>query len=82
MSKTTLTPVTAMKLTVTDNGRKSSKRVTTADMAADFYAMHKTHEWWTNKGHFNTAPNRYDSYNVYYTKLVRRTLPIFKKYLP
>lgn len=83
MSKTMLTPITVMKLTVVGrNGRVSSKRVSKAVVAADFYATQKWHQWWTDKGHKHVGPDRYPRSNSYLEKLYRRALPVFKKYLP
>jgi len=82
MSKTTLVPVTVMKLTVTRKGHKSSKRVTTADQAAEFFASEKTYDWWSSRGRSLSEAGRNVQYHQFYIKLRRRTLPIFKKYLP
>lgn len=80
--KTTFTPVTTYKLTVTTPKGKFSKRVSKATVAAEHYALHKTHQWWNEKGHLLPHPLRYDMFNQREAARYRRCLKVFKQYLP
>ena len=80
--KTTLTPVTVMKLTVKTVAYTTSKRVAKAEQAADFFSLVKTGEWWSQIGCKNITPQRNENYWKFHDKIYRRSLKVFQKYLP
>ena len=72
-----------MKLTVDyGGGYKTSVKVKTAKGAAEAWTKGRSYFWWRKKGQLLPNPYRFDSWSDRDKKLMRRVLPIFKKYLP
>jgi hypothetical protein len=85
--KTTVKSMPCLRITVhrTRNGVKisESKTVRKASAAAKFYTLCKNTEWWDT--YSQVAPVGYVRYiqmDARYDRLYRRTLRVFKQYLP
>jgi len=74
--------VTALKVTAMVNGFRNTKVCRKANVAAEHWAEARTYHWWNEGGSSLGRPAGYNAYDERFAKLYRRTLPIFKKYLP
>lgn len=84
--KTIITKLPCIRLTISvwdgylKSYRKRSKICHNADTAAEFYALSKTSDWWGHKA--PKGSDRYDARNSQHERRKRRSLKIFKNYLP
>ena len=72
--------VKCMRITVNIGGSKITEKVSNADQAAEFFAMHRSFEWWRTKGCLAPGGDeRYQRIHSHYAKLYRRSKRVFDK---
>lgn len=76
--------VPALRLTyITHKGARSTRIFHSSRVAAEYYAMMSSHDWWCEKGHLDPdLVRRKERLQQREARTLRRVLPIFQRVLP